>query len=55
MKKENKIKIKTKEVPRIVWYIICPECKKEITGNYEEQALRNMKAHLKKHKRNSKK
>ena len=42
---------KTKEVPRIVWYLECHICKKEITGNYREQALRNLELHVEKHKR----
>lgn len=45
------IKPKTKEIARIVWYLECPKCKKEITGNYEEQAIRNLESHLKRHKR----
>ena len=50
-----KQKPKTKEVPRIVWYLVCPKCKKEISGNYEAQAITNLEAHLNKHKKEVKK
>lgn len=40
---------KQKEVTRIVWSLECPKCKKEITGNYEAQAIRNLESHLDKH------
>lgn len=44
-------KPKTREVKRTIWYLKCPECKKEITGNYEKQAITNFQNHLNKHKR----
>lgn len=48
-------KPKQKEVSRIVWFLKCPKCPKEITGNYEAQAIRNMESHLEKHKKEAKK
>ena len=47
---EKQPKLKTKEIPRIVWFAICPECKKEISGNCEENAIRNLTQHLERHK-----
>ena len=47
MKKQSEIK--TKEVPRIVWYFTCEECGKEISGNYEKQAISNLNSHMEKH------
>ena len=49
MKKQ--LQPKQKEVPRIIWFLECPKCKKEISGNYEAQAIRNLESHLGKHKK----
>lgn len=53
--KEKQPELMKKEVPRIVWYLICPICKKEISGNYKDQAYRNLKNHMDKHKKEDKK
>lgn len=44
--------LKTREVPRTIWYVLCPICKKEISGNHENQAITNVERHILKHKKN---
>lgn len=48
-------KPKQRQVTRTIWYLKCPKCKKEITGNYEAQANLNLNNHLQKHKKEEKK
>ena len=45
------MKTKTKEEIRIVHYIYCPICKKEIKGSVPSQVEYNLKLHLEKHKK----
>jgi len=44
-----KNKIKTKDEVRKIFYIECPECKKEIKGTSQSQVEYNLKLHLNTH------
>ena len=48
---DEEIRVQVKEVSKVVWYTLCPKCGREICGNYKDQAIRNLKTHLKKHER----
>ena len=52
---DEEIRVQVKEVSKVVWYALCPKCGREICGNYKDQAIRNLKTHLKKHERDESK
>ena len=51
----KKSKIQKREVPRIEYFISCPECNEEIKGGAVSQVDYNLMLHLQKHKREAKK
>ncbi|KKN34615.1 hypothetical protein LCGC14_0792050 [marine sediment metagenome] len=51
----KKMKIKSREVVRIQYYIFCPKCDIEIKGNAPSHVEINLKHHLDKHKFEKKK
>lgn len=47
---EEKIEIKKRKIQRVLYYIYCKKCHKEITGHDETTAKRNWGYHLESHK-----
>ena len=50
---KNEMKHKEKKI--IVYYVYCPECKKEISGYSTSQVNYNLKLHLEAHKKEAQK
>lgn len=48
-------KIKSKDEVKKIFYVYCPECKKEIKGTSPSQVEYNLKLHLETHKKYQKK
>lgn len=49
------MKPKKREVPKIEYYVYCPECGKEIKGFSKKQVEYNLDIHIQSHKRKDKK